>query len=222
MTPVSLLGTDDKIILAVSEEVSNSIGHSYPPAKVRSCLTKFFHGLIDTTDALTLERIEDSAVALSKQIALIHGISDSIASNGYLRAGLTSNLVGRFIRGVRLEQFDDEIPALSKIGLDAQILEEVEVLKHVTYQSLIMSPRLKVAEYRGREIVKSLFDVLTNRNDHGYRLLPQDVQALYHEIDSEYQARVICDFIAGMTDRYAIEFLGRLTSENPETFFKPL
>lgn len=37
-----------------------------------------------------------------------------------------------------------------------------------------------------------------------------------------WHKRVICDFIAGMTDRYAMEFYGRLFSENPQTIFKPL
>jgi dGTPase len=32
---------------------------------------------------------------------------------------------------------------------------------------------------------------------------------------------VICDFIAGMTDAYAIDFYARLKSENARTIFKP-
>jgi len=83
------------------------------------------------------------------------------------------------------------------------------------------SPRLKVAEYRGLEIVRELFQVLSNRDGEGERLLPDDVQAFFGEIRDEDRDRVICDFIAGMTDRYAIEFYGRLKSERPETIFKP-
>ena len=41
----------------------------------------------------------------------------------------------------------------------------------------------------------------------------------FTEIQEKY--RCICDFISGMTDKYAIEFYGRLKSENPETIFKP-
>ena len=53
------------------------------------------------------------------------------------------------------------------------------------------------------------------------RLLPDDVNSLFSEIRDEDRDRIICDFIAGMTDRYAIEFYGRLKSERPETIFKP-
>ena len=56
----------------------------------------------------------------------------------------------------------------------------------------------------------------------GYMLLPEDFKAIYEAVKGvANKRRVICDFIAGMTDQYALEFYGRLTSENPETIFKP-
>ena len=39
---------------------------------------------------------------------------------------------------------------------------------------------------------------------------------------STERERTICDFIAAMTDRYALEFFGRLYSEGAQTIFKPL
>ena len=36
------------------------------------------------------------------------------------------------------------------------------------------------------------------------------------------EMRVLSDFIAGMTDRYAVEFYGRLHSDLPQTIFKDL
>ena len=57
----------------------------------------------------------------------------------------------------------------------------------------------------------------------GYRLLPEDFQSIYFQAKTdEGKRRVICDFVAGMTDRYAVEFYGRLFSQNPQTIFKPL
>ncbi len=85
--------------------------------------------------------------------------------------------------------------------------------------SQITSPRLKIAEYRGKEIVTKIFTTLNE--DKGDELLPIDVQEVYLAADEKYRKRIICDFVASMTDKYAIEFYGRLTSENPETIFKP-
>ena len=86
---------------------------------------------------------------------------------------------------------------------------------------LINSSRLKVAESRGNEIIKKIFNKIYT--DSSNVLLPEDVKKLYNESTDElWRARVTCDFIAGMTDRYALEFYGRLFSETPQTIFKPL
>ena len=111
---------------------------------------------------------------------------------------------------------------MTKVTLSPEILLKVEVLKHLTYEFQILSPRLKVAEHRGIQIVKEIFEELVKKD--GWRLLPDDYQFLYNWFkDNEpEQRRTICDFIAGMTDKYCLEFYGRLKSHSPETFFKPL
>jgi dGTPase len=45
---------------------------------------------------------------------------------------------------------------------------------------------------------------------------------IWFRLRLDQKARVLCDFIAGMTDRYAVEFYGRSPSENPQTIFTPL
>ncbi len=102
-----------------------------------------------------------------------------------------------------------------------------------TYQSFIMSSRLKVLEYCGFDIVCDIFDALTNgsrqnrrqnTHQHGYSLLRGDYQQLLalDPDNAAWRKRIVCDFIAGMTDRYAVEFYGRLKSvDNPATIFKP-
>ena len=108
---------------------------------------------------------------------------------------------------------------LSKAFIEKNTQIEVEILKTLTYESQILSPKLKIAELRGKEIVKKIFETLTKSD--GYLLLPKDFQEIYVKVSEPEKYRVICDFIAGMTNKYAIQFYGRLTSENPETIFKP-
>jgi dGTPase len=53
-------------------------------------------------------------------------------------------------------------------------------------------------------------------------LLPDDVQDMYERLqDTDSKKRVICDFVAGMTDRYAVEFYSRLR-ETGASIFKPI
>lgn len=141
--------------------------------------------------------------------------------DGYARNFLSSSLVNHFMEGIEFE-FDEEYPTQSKVFLKEKILKEVEVLKKFTFTSQVLSSRLKIAEVRGQEIVNQIFDSLTTKNKKGFELLPADYRTLYDSATTDNRRRIICDFVAGMTDRYAIEFYGRLKSENPETIFKPL
>ncbi|MGH8522736.1 MAG: hypothetical protein ACREXY_00470 [Gammaproteobacteria bacterium] len=51
--------------------------------------------------------------------------------------------------------------------------------------------------------------------------MPDDVRTLWQEADPSDRPRVVCDFIAGMTDSYAVDFYARLKSEVPRSIFKP-
>ena len=146
-------------------------------------------------------------------------MSRNVSSIGYLRTALTSQLVGEFIAGVQFE-YDKTCPPLSRVRFDDGILRQVETLKRLTFNAVILSPRLKVAEYRGFAIVKSIFNALVGHR--GIHLLPQDVRRMLGTTSDELRRkRVVCDFIAGMTDSYAIEFYARMKSENARTIFKP-
>jgi dGTPase len=77
-------------------------------------------------------------------------------------------------------------------------------------------------EFRGYAVVQSIFKALSG--ERGYLMMPDDVRNAYNaqggNLDS--QMRTVCDFVAGMTDRYAMEFFGRLHSEGAQSMFKPL
>ncbi len=47
------------------------------------------------------------------------------------------------------------------------------------------------------------------------------ISAIVMEIKSNGYNRTICDFLSSMTNKYAVEFYGRLKSEFPVSYFKP-
>jgi dGTPase len=102
------------------------------------------------------------------------------------------------------------------------VFKQVEVLKNFTYYAMIMSPRIRVVSYRGKEIVREIFEALDT--GLGDRLMAEDFRELYDgmEDSAQQQRRIICDFIAGMTDRYAVQFYGRLRSTDPESIYSPI
>lgn len=133
------------------------------------------------------------------------------------RTQLTAERVGRLIASVRLVP-DEDFPQLSKVKLTRQAKLQVEVLKHLNYELVIRSPRLAIVEHRGRDLVSKIFTTVCDSEGD---LLPIDWQKRYAVAPSNLERRrLVCDFVAGMTDRYAAEFHARLLG-NGATIFKP-
>jgi dGTPase len=87
---------------------------------------------------------------------------------------------------------------------------------------MVYSARVKLPEFRGYEVVRSIFNALAG--DKGFLLMPPDVRemVLAQQKNKAKKMRIVCDFVAGMTDRYAVEFYGRLHSDGAQSMFKPI
>jgi dGTPase len=140
-----------------------------------------------------------------------------VQENGYLRTSLTSQLVGEFIQGVGLKANSD-VPALSEVTLQEDVEIKIEVLKRYTFESHIEASRLKTVEFRGKEVVSEIFFCLQKNPD----LLPMDWRSRHDALpNNHHKLRCISDFIAGMTDRYALEFFQRLKGDPVSIFKEP-
>ncbi len=220
LTPSKILTFDQDVMVEVAKEVSERVED---PDFTANNVTEIFLDLFsefvlppeDLSPGEDDSKAEELLMSLSYQQEL-----DLLALDGNLRTSFTSYLVGRFISGVRIE-IDESLPQLSKVSIEPKTLREIEVLKNFTYLATIRSNRVAVSEFRGKDIVKAIFEALDG--EKGRLLLPADYQELYDAAwNDETRKRVICDFVAGMTDRYAIEFWSRLYSDSGETIFKPL
>jgi dGTPase len=159
-------------------------------------------------------------VAVSSNSLDAYTRSKLIAGDGMVRSQFSSELVGGFMRGVSVDALAGNEIRFSPVQVERGTRLKIESLKHLNYLLTIMSPRLKVVEYRGYEVVKTIFETLNS--DEGHLLLPDDLQIMYDRLNStDAKRRMICDFVAGMTDKYAVEFYSRLR-ESGATIFKPL
>lgn len=211
LTPASILSRDQGIFWDVAKGVSDEIGRPVSTAEVISTFVEIFDNLVP-----------DSSQGAGGVEGFIEATrsSNALSANGYLRTKLSSQLVHEFINGVEF-QFNDEYPALSRAYFNAETKMKVEVLKQFTYKAIISSYRVKLGEYRGTALVSDLFDVLMEKR--GDLLMPDDVRENFNSANSDMKkARVVSDFIAGMTDRYAVEFWSRLKSDTAESIFKSI
>ena len=222
LTPYKMMSAEETIY----EQISTKLKKDSINADAKECRTSVIElfsdvwkDSIDTQKKIKVSNKDYASKTLTNFLNS-YLYSEEFASNGFMRNKLSSFLVSKFINGVSIE-LDDSHPILSKVSVDRETLLLLQVLKHFSYVYLINSSRLKVVENRGYDIVKKMFEKLTGKD--GYKLLPEDFQSLFFAAKTdEGKRRIVCDFIAGMTDRYAIEFYGRLFSDNPQTIFKPL
>ena len=216
LDPLAILSIDRKyfgLIERVQEKVSRSLERDVPIHEIFKILREIFSSVLIGHDA-------QNSTFSADELPYISYASANIAANGYLRTAFTSYLVSSALSAISVQINTDE-PAVSKVLIDEEVHISIEVLKHLTYELTIMSPRMRVSENRGFEIVTGLFKRLVN--DTGHRLLPEDFKLLHCAAPTPSgRRRAICDFIAGMTDRYAIEFYGRLYSDEPQSIFKPI
>ncbi len=224
LTPAIILSSDEKLLEEVAKKVTKQLKKDaekrgveidtvVDQAQILATFVKMFGGMIP-------DRSGDEGDPVLSFIRATTG-SNALASDGYLRTKLSSDLVHEFICGVEFE-LNPDVPALSKVWLKNEVKLKVEVLKQYTYMATIDSPLVKLGEFRGTELVSDIFDAL--HAEKGYLLMPSDVRERFLKAgeDKGLRARTVCDFVAGMTDRYAMEFWARLRSDGAESMFKPI
>lgn len=203
--------------------ITKNVQESYPEKdkveianKARRVLRSF---LLEFFDETRKREFEESTA--EQQLAQFAMMSDKICSDGYARIGVTSWLINDAIKSVTVE-VNNQAPCMSRVRLGYEAMVRIETLKRVAWTRLIDTRKLKMIERRERMIIKRIFDALTVTED-GYELLPDDYRHLYAltEADDELsRKRIVCDFISGMTDRYAEGFYVRLR-RNTDSVFLP-
>lgn len=219
LNPYAIMSSSERVMENISAKLLKA-GINLTAKECRELIIGFFAEVWKSSVADIKAKKRSADVDIVKALLEAYKLSEVVASDGYYRTSLTSNMIQFFIDGLEFVPNKD-FPILSRVRFNDDVGKIVEILKHTTYETQIESARLKVAENRGKDIVMGIFKKLST--DMGHRLLPEDFHDLFEQqITRETKSRVVCDFIAGMTDRYALEFYGRLHSESPKSIFVPL
>jgi dGTPase len=208
LTPLDLLFAPREITELVAAGCSAALECRFESADVTRVLRELMPQVVKPVDP-------DST--FTENLGRSFQESRSIARRGMFRSALTSALVNRAVQAVTIE-VDSANPALSRVSMDPGIRAGVEVLKHMVYEHLIASEKMKLVARRAERIIETIFEEL--ESDSGSGLLPPDWASRFQQAEGGHQKRVICDFIAGMTDRHAVDLYDRLTSSNYRTIFQ--
>ncbi|MGI5895900.1 MAG: deoxyguanosinetriphosphate triphosphohydrolase [Oscillospiraceae bacterium] len=152
--------------------------------------------------------LEGRVVKLSDKVAYInHDIEDA------LRAGVLSAedipfqctyVLGRS-KSERISTIIHSVIAYSgaEIAMAPEVQEAHDRLKAFMFEQVYTNPTAKSEEGKAEEVVKILYRHFAER--------PEELPPFYRAIaEREGEHRAACDYIAGMTDSYAVELFERL------------
>ena len=102
----------------------------------------------------------------------------------------------------------DEVRKLGEplIVFSAQMRENDRILKQFLTAHMYRHPKVMEVMTKAQRIVKDLFEAYMNDEN----LLPAEWRGDHPRSDTAYYARQVCDFLAGMTDNFALEQHRRL------------
>jgi dGTPase len=206
LTPLDLIAAPPHLLGSVAERCAKELGRAFELGDVEEVLNKevFPHFSANPSGSSP------------DHLRSLYRASKQTAGSSFFRGALTSSLVDRAVRAVSVDVATSS-PVYSRIWMEPKARAVVSVLKHLTYSSLIDSPKMKLVAVRGKAVVRTIFDRLMEKG--GAELLPGDWADRFEQAPAELQPRVVCDFVAGMTDRQALDFYCRLTSSSFRSMF---
>lgn len=127
-----------------------------------------------------------------------------------LRKTLTSSLINRFIVGTQVVERPAGAGYELQLVVPEELRREAAILMGVEFVLMIRNPRVTTLEYKGKQVVTRLFEAHA-QPDVG-DMLPEDVREAWEPVreDEGARLRVVCDYIAAMTDAHALKLYRRL------------
>ncbi len=181
------------------------------------------HDLIDGIHAgfLTRTSIEKWASGLtdSHETAAIEYLLAAIA-DGKVESRLERR-IGAFIRATTLEQTSCFLSPPThrhafRLVIDPAAAVECATFKRLALEQVFLSHQLKQLEYKGERMLTEMFRIIAGqyleRSSPRFQLLPPaSAEMIAAAQDIATRARLLCDYLAGMSDGFAARTYKRLT-----------
>lgn len=191
------------------------------------------YGVHDLEDAIHLRLISLSQLDTSEFRQLLSNtdlfkhqerlLSSLFSQELCLRKQAIGEMVNYFITSTHIvctnEQFENNLLKYN-IALTAEASALLNYLMSSIYHHVIDSQEARTFEYGGQTVVLRLFDAISS---NPASLLDTKNRELFKQAENETQAyRVVCDYLANMTDEYAYRMHERLFGFNTRTIFERL
>ncbi len=163
-------------------------------------------GMLNHKTSCTPHTLEGQCVRLADKIAYVnHDIDDAIRGNILKEEDLPTNItdiLGKNTR-TRLNCLIHDVINTSQdkdyVGMSAEIGDALGKLRTYMFRYLYTNPIAKSEELKADKMLRILYEYFI---EDASRLTNECVEMIYMGEDPK---TVVCDYIAGMTDNYAIE-----------------
>lgn len=174
----------------------------------------------DALGTKTLREILSEISALPDYDALLEGL---FANDVAIRKDLIGKLVNFFITATEMVQCKHifQHPLLSNQAvLQPEAQRLLDYFKQCIYEKVIDSQEARTFEHGGQTVVLRLFEAIESNPQS---LLDEKNRKRWLAADDDADAhRILCDYIANMTDEYAYRMHERLFGFNTRTIFERL
>jgi dGTPase len=127
--------------------------------------------------------------------------------------------IGKFILACKIEERDSFMNDLTNrykylLSVDNNSFELIEMYKKIAVDLVFRSPQLHQMEFKGNNMITKMFNVFAENyitEITGIELLPSFTNNLIKQEETiNGRARLVCDYLAGMTDAFALTNYKRL------------
>jgi dGTPase len=213
-------------------QVGKAAYHSFD-CSIMNIADDVAYGVHDLEDAIHLRLINPSHLDTPEFIQLLN---NTLLANHYdrilnslfsrelcVRKQAIGEMVNYFITSTQIvitnEQFENII-LKHNIALTQEASALLNYLMQCIYQNVIDSQEARTFEYGGQTVVLRLFEAISS---NPASLLDTKNRELFKQAQDETAAyRIVCDYLANMTDEYAYRMHERLFGFNTRTIFERL
>ena len=154
----------------------------------------------------------------SYQVQILDDLIGEIRSGGY--EPRTSLWIGQFIQACSLQPADSPLAESSnrhrfQLLIEPRVSEVCSLHKRIAFDLIFKSPPLQQIEFKGGYLLTRLFEAYTEhllgQLEKPLRILPDPVnQWVRNAPDDNQKRRLLCDYLASLTDGQAIRAYKRL------------
>ena len=162
-------------------------------------------GIVGHTGPRMPETMEGQIVRRSDQIAYVnHDIDDAVRAGILTNADIPreiSDLIGN-THSQRIDTFVCDLIDTSReageIRLSPAVDQALKNLRAFMFERVYRNPVAKAEETKAKDMLKRLFEYYVSHPE----ALPED---FHPQLSFDGMERTVCDYIAGMTDNYAVD-----------------